>query len=172
MCLKFCNKCPCRIQFQCVKDWIYFIILRNRACYKLLRSWLRHQMEIFSALLALCAGNSSVTGEFPSQRPVTRSFDVFFDLRLNKRLSKQPRGWWFETLSCQLWRHSSVSYWRPRCKTLPFLAVRESVKIYYLTLFLCGLVASYMVTDREHCLSNGLSPVHWLRVMLIFANNL
>ena len=41
-----------------------------------------------SALLALCVGNSPVTGEFPPQRPVTRSFDVFFDLRLNKRLSK------------------------------------------------------------------------------------
>ena len=46
-------------------------------------------MEAFSALLALCAGKSPVTGEFPSQKPVTRSFDVFFDLRLNKRLSKQ-----------------------------------------------------------------------------------
>ena len=46
-------------------------------------------MEAFSALLAICAGNSPVPGEFPSQRPVTRIFDVFFDLRLNKRLSKQ-----------------------------------------------------------------------------------
>ena len=46
-------------------------------------------METFSALLAICAGNSPVTGEFPAQRPVTRSFGVFFDLRLNKRLSKQ-----------------------------------------------------------------------------------
>ena len=46
-------------------------------------------METFSALLALCAGNSPVTGEFPAQRPVTRSFDVFFDPRPNKRLSKQ-----------------------------------------------------------------------------------
>ena len=44
--------------------------------------WWRHQMETFSALLALCAGNSSVTSEFPAQRPVTGSFDVFFDLRL------------------------------------------------------------------------------------------
>ena len=43
-------------------------------------------METFSALLAFCAGNSPVTGEFHAQRPVTRSFDVFFDLRLNKRL--------------------------------------------------------------------------------------
>ena len=52
-------------------------------------SWWRHQMEAFSALLAICVGNSPVSGEFPTQRPVTRSFDVFFDLRLNKRLSKQ-----------------------------------------------------------------------------------
>ena len=43
--------------------------------------------------------------EFPTQRPVTRSFDVFFDLRLNKPLSKQSWGWWFETLSRSLWRH-------------------------------------------------------------------
>ena len=41
-------------------------------------------METSSALLALCAGNSPVTGEFPAQRPVTQSFGVFFDLRLNK----------------------------------------------------------------------------------------
>ena len=62
-------------------------------------------METFSSLLAICAGNSPVPGEFPAQRPVTRSFDVFFDLRLNKRLSKQSWGWWFETLWRPLWRH-------------------------------------------------------------------
>ena len=49
-------------------------------------------METFSALLALFVGNLPATGEFPSQRPVTRSFDVFCDLRLNKRFSKQPRA--------------------------------------------------------------------------------
>ena len=42
-------------------------------------------METFSALLAICAGNSPVTGEFHAQRPVTRSFYVFFDLRPNKQ---------------------------------------------------------------------------------------
>ena len=68
-------------------------------------SWWRHQMEPFSALLDLCAGNSPVSGEFPAQRPVGRSFDVFFDLRVNKRLSKQSWGWWFETLSRSFWRH-------------------------------------------------------------------
>ena len=54
-------------------------------------------METFSVLLVLCAGNSLVTGEFPAQRPVPQSFDILFDLRLNKRLSKQSWGWWFET---------------------------------------------------------------------------
>ena len=71
-------------------------------------SWWRHQMETFSALLATCAGNSPVPGEFPTQRPVTRSFDVYFDLRPNKRLSKQSWGWWFETQSCSLWRHRNA----------------------------------------------------------------
>ena len=65
-------------------------------------TWWRHQMETFSVLLALRVRNSLVTGEFPAQRPVTLSLDVFFDLRLNKRLSKQSWGWWFET-SCSLW---------------------------------------------------------------------
>ena len=68
-------------------------------------AWWRHQMETFSALLAIWVGNSPVPGEFPTQRPVTRSFDVFFDLRLNKRLGKQWWGWWFKTLSRPLWRH-------------------------------------------------------------------
>ena len=45
--------------------------------------------------------NANVSGEFPAQRPVTLGF--FFDLRLNKRLSKQWWGWWFETLSRPLW---------------------------------------------------------------------
>ena len=83
-------------------------------------TWWRHQMETISAplafvreftgdLLALCAGNSSVTGEFPSQRPVTRSFDVFFDLRLHKRLSKQLWCWWFETPSRLLWWYGRLS---------------------------------------------------------------
>ena len=73
-------------------------------------AWWRHQMEAFSALLAICAGNSQVTDEFPSQRPATQGFDVFFDLRLNKRLSKQSRRWWFQTPSCSLWRHCNVLF--------------------------------------------------------------
>ena len=57
-----------------------------------------------STLLALCAGNSLVTYEFPTQGLVTRNF-VFFDLHLNKRLSKQSWCRKFETLSRPLWRH-------------------------------------------------------------------
>ena len=51
---------------------------------------------------------SSVTVEFPAQRSVG-SFDVFFDLRLNERLIKQSWGWWLETPSRPLWRHSNAS---------------------------------------------------------------
>ena len=89
-----------------------FLIIRGAMCMvhllRYLITWWRHQMETFSALLALCVGNSPVPGDFPAQRPVTRSFDVFFDLRLNKRLSKQSWGWWFETLSRPLWLHCNV----------------------------------------------------------------
>ena len=78
-------------------------------------TWWRHQMETFSALLALCAGNSPVPGEFPPQRSVTRSFDVIFDLHRNKRLSKQSWGWWFETLPRLLRRHSNDMYIQTQC---------------------------------------------------------
>ena len=91
--------------------WIVLVLtVLLRATFS--KSWWRHQMEPFSALLAICAGNSPVPGEFLAQWPVTRSFDVFFGLRLNKRLSKQSRGWWFETLSRPLWRHRNVIHYR------------------------------------------------------------
>ena len=77
--------------------------------------WWRHQMETFSALLA--PRHWPLCGEFtghrwiPAQRPVTRSFDVSFDLCLNKRLSKQRWGWWLETPSSPLWRHCNECDW-------------------------------------------------------------
>ena len=72
-------------------------------------TWWGHQMETFSALLALCVGNSPATGEFPAHRPITRSFDIFFDLRLNQGLIKQWRGLWFKTPLRSLWRHRNAS---------------------------------------------------------------
>ena len=68
-------------------------------------------METFSALLALCAGNSPVTGEFPAQRSVTRSFDVFFDLSLNN-------GWANNRAAGDLRRrraHYDVTVMYPQC---------------------------------------------------------
>ena len=84
-------------------------------------------MERFSVLLALCAGNSPVSGEFPAQGPVARSFDVFFDLRLNKRLNKQSWGWSFETPSRSLWRHCCE--WRH----MGFLASQTTATCFFLS---------------------------------------
>ena len=88
-------------------------------------SWWRHQLEKFSALLALCEGNSLVNGESPPppppppQRPVTRNVDVFY-LRLNKKLSKPSRRRWFETPSRSLWRHCNLISSRSPHHVIPF----------------------------------------------------
>ena len=108
-------------------------------------SWWRHQMETFSALLAICAGNSPVPGEFPAQWPVTRSFDVFFDLRPNKRLSKQWWGWWFETLSCPLWRHRNVAG-AARQQALTELMLTPS----YVAIWWHWVTISYMINQMRH----------------------
>ena len=110
---------------------------RCRCCASL--SWWRHQMETFSALLAICAGNSPVTGEFPAQRPGTRSFDVSFDLRLNKRLGKQSGGWWFGTLSRPLWRQSNVKFldfWCSRAIHHNSVIVIDALHCFRLDIFL------------------------------------
>ena len=79
-------------------------------------------METFSALLAICAGNSPVTGEFPAQRPVTRSFDVFFDLRLNE-------GWVNNREAGDLSRHGAH---------------------YYVTVISIALHRIFLMTGREY----------------------
>ena len=94
-------------------------------------------MEIFSALLSICAGNSPVAGEFPAQRPGTRIFDIFFDLRLNKRLSKQRRGCWFEKLLRLLWRHRNVNL------------MAEVWDVYY----------AYFFADEDHVITDPYSPL-------------
>ena len=100
-------------------------------------AWWRHQMETYSALLAICAGNSPVSGEFPAQRPVTQSFDIFFDLRLNKRLIKQSWGWSFETLSWPLWRQCNGEL----IKTpTPYIRHFSLIRIVGLFVFLCSTI--------------------------------
>ena len=74
--------------------------------------------NIFRVTDTLC-GEFTGTGEFPVQRPVTRSFDVFFDLRPNKRLSKQWWSWWFETPSWSLWRQCN-GHARKQASTLSY----------------------------------------------------
>ena len=121
-------------------------------------SWWRHQMETFSALLAIGAGNSPVTGEFPIQRPVTRSFDVFFDLRLSKRLSKQSWGWWFETPSRPLWRHSN-DIW--------FVMSSDSVTYIYIYIYIYINIYIYITRDTDLFVDSGVeqtdksSPMKW-----------
>ena len=112
--------------------------------------WWRHQMETFSALLAICAGNSPVPGEFPAQRPVTRSFDVFFDLRLNKRLSKQSSGWWFEMLSCPLWRHCNAVSGRTSYRKL---SRRLEASRFGVILFLISLIFDRLLDSSATDLS-------------------
>ena len=72
-------------------------------------TWWRHPIRTSSASLAICTVDSPVTGEFPSQRPVTRSFDAFY-LRLDKWLIKQSRRRWYETPSRSLSCHYNVHF--------------------------------------------------------------
>ena len=88
------------------------------------KAWWHHQMETFFALLALCEGNPPLTGGFPSQRPVTRLFNVFFDLCLNIRLNKQWRRRWFEAPSPSLWRQCNGISWN-------LLVMAAALKIYH-----------------------------------------
>ena len=83
--------------------------------------WWRHQMETFSASMALCEGNSPFTGEFPSQRTVTRSFDVFFYPALNNQLSKQSTRRWSEAPSCPLWYIMTSLQW---CRVDSFVNIK------------------------------------------------
>ena len=87
--------------------WLYCICLQLTIMSRTI-CMMTSSNGIISALLAFCAGNSPVIGEFPAQRPGTRSVDVFFYLRVDKRLRKQLWGWWFDTPSWSLWRHCHV----------------------------------------------------------------
>ena len=88
--------------------------------------------NIFRVISPLC-GEFTGPGEFPTQRPVTRSFDVFFELRLSKRLSKQPWGWWFETPSWSLWRHCNAIRGKNRNHKIVALSSTRSRQIALLT---------------------------------------
>ena len=139
-------------------------------------------METFSALLALCAGNSPVPGGFPSQRPVTRSFEVFFDLRLNKRLSKQSWGWWFETTPHPLRRHSNevltclfgakslADPKRAYCKLYPrgkVLKCRETSKMQKMFFFLSALFIQTYWRFNKHA-KHAIFSVYGIIIVGLF----
>ena len=125
-----------------IETWVP---ISARDYWKSSLSWWRHQMETFSALLAICAGNSPVIDEFTAQRPVTRSFDVSFDLRLNKRLSKQWWGWGFETPSCPLWRHRNE-------KEHGLVGMYKSIFMYRVSWpsYICIIEISILVREYIH----------------------
>ena len=110
-----CHQCACRWH----SIWWYHTTSRNTVVWKGKHASFLVSIGITVYMMTSLNGNIfHVTGplygeftgpgEFPTQRPVMRSFDVFFDLCQNKPLSKQSWGWWFETLSRSLWRHRNV----------------------------------------------------------------
>ena len=116
-----CNQCLITNALE-TRQWYhktYIAFLSGSACHAIQHTLCHHQMETFSALLAICAGKSPVPGEFPTQRPVTRSFDVYFDLHPNKWLRKQLWGWWFKTPSRSLWCHRNVHHIDALAPTAP-----------------------------------------------------
>ena len=97
-------------------------------------------------------------GEFPSQMSVTRSFDVFFDLRLNKRSSKQSRRWWFETPLRSLWRHCNAT-------------AKYLVQLFFIAALMLKYSHAYMVSYRTvRVLNEGLLLAS-TRVWYLFATN-
>ena len=118
-------------------------------------------MKTFSASLALCEGNPPATGGFPSQRPVTRSFDIFFDLCLNKRLSKQSRRRWFETPSRSLWRHCNYFFTSPittRARRMSVIGVRINCSILFRVKQIFSVISMQLYTDFR--ISEFLPAMH------------
>ena len=110
--------------------------------------------NIFRVTGPLC-GEFTGPGEFPAQRPVTRSFDVFFDLRLNKRLSKQPWGWWLETPSWSLWRQCNGSL------CIDWKYIRTKIMVYRQTSNISRTKSqnlNFSRLDLQSSLSNPLEP--------------
>ena len=109
--------------------------------------------NIFRVTGHLC-GDFTGPGEFPAQRPVTRSFDVFFDLRLNKRLSKQSWGWWFETTWGPLWHHRHATapciWWCPW---------NDDSSLFLLSMINLSLIFLWFIRAKYHWLPVHLGPL-------------
>ena len=120
----------------------------------------------FSALLVICAGNCLVTDNFPAQRPVTRSFDVFFDVRLNDRLIEQSWGRWFEMPSRLSWGHCNARMWCSDDATShdTFLAYKRKIQIisFHLPVWIWAFTAGRVIWlqwARRNC--EHYQPLFW-----------
>ena len=109
LCWKKVAEKGCLSKFGSLLGWVlcYWRVIFPPCTHSM--TWWSHQMETFSVVLGLCERNPSAIGGFPTQRPATWSFDVFFELRLNRRLSKESRRRWFEMPLHSLWRHCNDS---------------------------------------------------------------
>ena len=125
------------------------------------KPWWRNQMETFSALTAICAGNFPVPGEFPAQRAVTRNDYVFFDLRLNNRLSKQSWAWW--SLRCYR-THYDVNVMPNLCSLRMWYKYYHSIPLYW-----CKPIVAYKLMTSYDAIVLGQ---HWIRLWLVDKNPL
>ena len=98
------------VQHRAVLGLLHYMLpyqLNERVCVAY--PWWHHQMETVSALLALCAENSPVTGEFPHNGQLRGALMISWISAWKKRLSKQARRQWLHTPSCSLWRHVATN---------------------------------------------------------------
>ena len=111
------------IYFHIIYHWWFFLGVHLTTCVNIIVCrWKGDAPSRPGHVIVMTSSNGNIFrvtgpswGEFPSHRPVTRSFDVFFDLRLNKRLSKQSRRRWYETPWHSLWRHCIVDAYHDYC---------------------------------------------------------
>ena len=88
-----------------------------------------------------------VTGGFPPTKARDPGFDVFFDRRQNKRLSKQSRRLWFETPSRSLWCQCNV------------------VAIDYIYIFSLGLLQKHWEKNCNYCRERGIGGI-WMKFQI------
>ena len=125
--------------------------------------WWRHQIETFSALLAFCVGTSLITGKFPTQRPVTRSFDVFSDLCLNKQLSQQWIYLWSDMTSPSLWRHCNAEFsHHPAHRVSRWQSIARPISRHHWgTLVMAYLLTGRAILPRSQSASTGEVGQPW-----------
>ena len=112
-------------------------------------AWTRRHMRTFSVLLVFCEGNSPVPDEFPSQRPVTRNFDVVFDLRLNRDAGDLRRQRAHYDVTVTIWTISNLSVFHLKRKMLSSMFISVVVLLSFYRLILCLPIQSSVLIHRH-----------------------